>query len=104
MFAILSLLLAVQAALPLPAEEEVRQALADEAAIACGEDEACAARRSEAVQVRAVACSAAGEDLASCRYETRNDAGAWRPADARFRFDIETQLWFVDRDAEGERG
>ena len=95
----LALLLALQAA-PLPAQEDVRQALADQLALRCGDDDACIARQ-PAVEVRSLACSPAGEDMASCRYESRAGAAAWRPATTRFRFDIETQLWFVE---EGELG
>ncbi|HEX8216727.1 MAG TPA: hypothetical protein VF577_04610 [Allosphingosinicella sp.] len=91
---------AAQAPGALPTEEEVRQALADEQGARCGDDDACIARQ-PAVEVRSVACEAAGEDMASCRYETRAGAAAWRAATSRFRFDIETQLWFID---DGERG
>jgi hypothetical protein len=97
----IALLLALQAAAPaLPTADDVRQAVADVAASRCGDDDACIARQ-PAVTVRGVACTRAGEDQASCRYESRTGAAAWRPASTRFRFDIETQLWFVD---DGERG
>jgi hypothetical protein len=98
----IAFLLAFQAApaAPLPTQDDVRQAVADVAASRCGDDDACIARQ-PAVAVRAVACTRAGEDIASCRYETRTGAAAWRAASTRFRFDIETQLWFVD---DGERG
>ena len=99
MIAPFALLLAFQAA-PLPAQEDVRQALADALAMRCGDDDACIARQ-PAVEVRALSCAPAGEDIASCRYESRTGAAAWRPGTTRFRFDIETQLWFVD---DGERG
>jgi hypothetical protein len=89
---------AAQAPAALPTEEEVRQALSDEQGARCGDDDACIARQ-PAIAVRAVACRAAGEDLASCRYESRAGTGAWRAAETRFRFDIETQLWFIDADA-----
>jgi hypothetical protein len=99
MIAHLALALALQAAAPaLPTQDDVRQAVADVAASRCGDDDACIARQ-PAVQVRAVACTRAGEDQASCRYESRAGAAAWRPATTRFRFDIETQMWFVDGDA-----
>jgi hypothetical protein len=96
----IALLLAFQAAPALPTADDVRQAVADVAASRCGDDDACIARQ-PAVQVRAVACTAAGEDMASCRYESRAGAAAWRPATTRFRFDIETQMWFAD---DAERG
>ena len=94
MFTTIAFALLLQTA-PLPAQDDVRQALADQLALACGEDEACAARQ-PAVEVRAVACRATGEDAASCRYEHRAGTGAWRAAETSFRFDIETQLWLVD--------
>jgi hypothetical protein len=101
MIASLALALALQAAAPaLPTQDEVRQAVADVAASRCGDDDACIARQ-PAVTVRAVACSRAGEDLANCRYETRTGAAAWRAANSRFRFDIETQMWFLDDAAAG---
>ncbi len=99
MTASLALLLALQAA-PLPAQEDVRQALTDANAMRCGDDDACIARQPP-VEVRALSCTPAGEEMASCRYETRTGGPAWRPGTTRLRFDIETQLWFVD---DGERG
>ncbi|HEX8526217.1 hypothetical protein [Allosphingosinicella sp.] len=99
MLVTLALAAALQAA-ALPAQEDVRQALADQLASRCGDDDACIARQ-PATQVRALSCQPDGEDLASCRYETRTGSAPWRPAETRFRFDIETQLWFAD---EGERG
>jgi hypothetical protein len=89
---------AAQAPAALPTEEEVRQALSDEQGARCGDDDACIARQ-PVIAVRSVVCTNAGEDLASCRYESRAGTGAWRPATSRFRFDIETQLWFIDADA-----
>jgi hypothetical protein len=99
MLTIIALVAALQAA-PLPAQEDVRQALADQLALSCGDDDACIARQ-PATEVRGVTCTPAGEDMATCRYETRTGTAAWRAAESRFRFDIETQLWFLD---EGERG
>ena len=99
MLAPIALLLTLQAA-QLPSADDVRQALQDSLGARCGDDESCIARQPR-VEVRGMACRAAGEDLASCRYETRTGAAAWRPATQSFRFDIETQLWFVE---EGERG
>lgn len=95
----LAFLAAFQAA-PLPSQEDVRQALQDMLGARCGDDDACIARQ-PAVEVRALACTPAGEDLASCRYESRAGAAAWRAGTAHFRFDIETQLWFAD---DGELG
>jgi hypothetical protein len=101
MIASLALALALQAAAPaLPTQDDVRQGAADALAARCGDDDACIARQ-PAVEVRAVACTAAGEDMASCRYETRTGAAPWRAATSRFRFDIETQLWFLDDAAAG---
>ena len=99
MITVLALVAALQAA-PVPAQEDVRQALADQLASRCGDDDACIARQ-PATEVRGLSCEPAGEDMASCRYETRTGTAAWRPGQSRFRFDIETQLWFVD---DGERG
>ena len=100
----LALLIAMQA--PLPGTDDVRAAVEDQLNTACsglGEQDACAANRTSA-EIRALACRPAGEDAATCRYERRTrsaarGASAWQRAETRFRFDIETQLWFVD---EGE--
>ena len=99
MFTTVALALALQAPL-LPAHEDVRQALADQLASRCGDDDACIARQ-PATEVRGVSCQSAGQDVASCRYETRTGPAPWRAGETRFRLDIETQLWFVD---DGERG
>ena len=96
----LALALAALQAAPLPAADDVRQALADQLASRCGDDDACIARQ-PATEVRAVTCTPAGEDLAACRYETRTGTAPWRAGESRLRIDIETQLWFLD---EGERG
>lgn len=102
MTALTSILIAIaaQGAQLLPAQDDVRQALADQLAARCGEDEACVARQ-PAVEVRALSCAAAGDDMATCRYETRAGTGAWRPGTNRFRFDLDTSMWAVD---EGEAG
>lgn len=81
-----------------PAQEDVRQALADQLASQCGDDDACIARQ-PATAVRALACQAEGDDMAVCRYESRNGNAAWRAGETRFRFDVETQMWFVDAEA-----
>ena len=102
MIALTTILLAIaaQAAAPLPAQDDVRQALADQLAARCGEDEACVARQ-PAVEVRALSCQPAGADMATCRYESRTGAAAWRAGTNRFRFDLDTSMWAVD---EGEAG
>ena len=104
MAAALALLLALQA--PLPAADDVRAAVEDQLNAACsglGEQDACAANRVTA-EIRALSCRPAGEDVAACGYQRRTRSAArgisaWQAATTRFRFDIETQLWFVD-DAE----
>ena len=97
----LALLLALQT-VPLPSADDVRQAVQDGLAARCGDDDACIARQPEA-EVRNVACRAAGEGMAVCRYESRAGATAWRAAETRFRFDVETGFWLAD-DGEGELG
>jgi hypothetical protein len=102
MIALTSILIAIaaQGAAAVPAQDDVRQALADQLAARCGDDDACIARQ-PAVEVRALNCQAAGPDLATCRYETRTGAAAWRAAATRFRFDLDTSMWSVDT---GEAG
>jgi hypothetical protein len=105
MIAALTLLLAFQAA-PLPSAEDVKTAVEDQLNASCaglGEADGCGARRATA-EIRALACRAAGEDLASCRYERRTRSAArgtsaWQAAQTNFRFDVETGLWFVDEEA-----
>jgi hypothetical protein len=105
MFASIALLLALQAA-PLPSADDVKTAVEDQLNASCaglGEADGCGSNRATA-EIRALSCSPAGEDLATCRYERRSrsaarGASAWQAATTRFRFDIETQLWFVDDDA-----
>ncbi len=80
---------------PLPAQEDVRQAIADQLASRCGDDDACIARQ-PAVEIRALSCQPAGEEMATCRFESRTGAAAWRAGETRLRFDVETQMWFVD--------
>ena len=102
MYASIALLLAFQAA-PLPAADDVKTAVEDQLNASCaglGEADGCGANRAVA-EIRALACRPAGEDAASCRYERRTrsaarGASAWQAAETRFRFDVETQLWFVD--------
>jgi hypothetical protein len=94
------LALALQAALALPTQDDVRQAVADVAASRCGDATSPASPASLRSRFAASPAPPAGEDMASCRYETRAGAAAWRAATTRFRFDIETQMWFAD-DAEG---
>ena len=101
MIAALALLLALQAPAPLPSTDDVRQAVEDSLNARCSgtaEADACGANRASP-EVRNVSCRSAGEDLAACRYESRTAGGAWRATETRFRFDIETQLWFVDENA-----
>jgi len=102
MITLTSLLLAIaaQGASTLPAQDDVRQALGDQLAARCGEDEACIARQ-PAVEVRALSCTPAGDDMATCRYESRTGTAAWRAGTNRFRFDLDTSMWAVD---EGEAG
>ncbi len=92
--------IAAQGAAALPSSDDVRQALADQLAARCGEDEACIARQ-PAVQVRALSCTAASDGMATCRYESRTGTAAWRAGTTRFRFDLDTSMWAVD---EGEAG
>ena len=92
--------LTAQGASALPSQEDVRQALSDQLAARCGEDEACIARQ-PAVEVRALSCTPAGDDLATCRYQSRTGTAAWRAGTNRFRFDLDTSMWAVD---EGEAG
>ena len=104
--AALAFLVALQA--PLPNADEVRAAVEDQLNAACsglGEQDACASNRATA-EIRALACRPAGEDAAACRFERRTrsaarGASAWQAAETRLRFDVETQLWFVDAPAEG---
>jgi uncharacterized protein YfiM (DUF2279 family) len=106
MFTTLALLIAFQATAP--AAEDVKTAIEDQLNAACSglaEADGCGANRTS-VEVRALSCSPAGEDVAACRYERRTRSAArgesgWQPAQTNFRFDVETQLWFVD---DGERG
>lgn len=106
MIALSSILIAISAAAAqgaasqLPGQEDVRQALADELAARCGEDEACIARQ-PTVEVRALSCTAAGDAMATCRYELRTGGAPWRPGTNRFRFDLDTSMWAVDQ---GEAG
>ena len=97
MLAALALVAAFQPG-PVPAQEDVRQALADQLASRCGDDDACIASQ-PATAVRTLSCRSEGEDVALCRYESRTGSAAWRAGETRFRFDVETQLWFVDTDA-----
>jgi len=107
MFAPLALLIALQAA-PLPSSEDVKTAVEDQLNASCaglGEADGCGANRVTA-EIRGLSCRAAGEDAATCRYERRTRSaarglGAWQAATTNFRFDVESQLWFVD---DGERG
>jgi len=94
------LALALQGPATVPSQDDVRQALSDQLAARCGEDEACIARQ-PAVEVRALSCSAAGDDMVTCRYQTRTGTAAWRAGTNRFRFDLDTSMWSVD---EGEAG
>jgi hypothetical protein len=102
MIASIALLLAFQAP-ALPSADDVKSAVEDQLNAACaglGEADGCGANRVSA-EIRALACTAAGEDAASCRYERRTrsaarGASAWQGARTNFRFDVETQLWFVD--------
>ena len=102
MLASIALLLALQAA-PLPSADDVKAAVEDQLNASCaglGEADGCGANRVSA-EVRGLSCRAAGEDLAACRYERRTrsaarGAGVWQAAQTNFRFDVETQLWFVD--------
>ncbi|HYJ30273.1 MAG TPA: hypothetical protein VEW25_08035 [Allosphingosinicella sp.] len=106
MFTTIALLLALQA--PAPGADDVRTAIEDQLNAACSglaEADGCGANRTS-VEVRALTCSPAGEDVAACRYERRTRSaargqGPWQPAQTNFRFDVETGLWFVD---DGERG
>ena len=86
------------ASAPVPAQEDVRQALADELASRCGDDDACIARQ-PATSVRALTCLSEEEGVALCRYESRTGTAAWRAGETRFRFDVETELWFIDGEA-----
>ena len=103
MFVTLALTLAFQAGAALPSAEDVKTAVEDQLNAACSglaEADGCGANRMTA-EVRALACRAAGESVASCRYERRTRSaargqGPWQPAQTNFRFDVETQLWFVD--------
>ena len=101
MFAVFALAAAAAlsaAAAPVPAQEDVRQALADELASRCGDDDACIARQ-PATSVRALTCLSEEEGVALCRYESRTGTAAWRAGETRFRFDVETELWFIDGEA-----
>jgi len=102
--------LALQA--PVPSADDVRIAVEDELNALCSgeaEADACRANRATA-EVRGLACTPAGEDVATCRYERRSTTAAgrttaWQAEQKNFRFDVETQLWFVDADAgSGELG
>jgi hypothetical protein len=105
---IIALLLALQAPAAVPNADAVKAAVEDQLNAACSgeaEQDACGASRAS-VEIRALACTAAGEDEASCRYERRvttraRGASAWEPATTRFSRDVETQMWFVDA---GEAG
>ena len=102
-----ALLLAFQAP-ALPSADDVKTAVEDQLNASCaglGEADGCGANRVSA-EIRALACTAAGEDAASCRYERRTRSaargqGAWQAMQTNFRFDVETGLWFAD---DGERG
>ena len=98
MFAAFALAAAAAASAPVPAQEDVRQALADELASRCGDDDACIARQ-PATSVRALSCRSEEEGVALCRYESRTGTAAWRAGETRFRFDVETELWFIDGEA-----
>ena len=101
MFAVFALAAAAAlsaASAPVPAQEDVRQALADELASRCGDDDACIARQ-PATSVRALTCLSAEEGVALCRYESRTGTATWRAGETRFRFDVETELWFIDGEA-----
>ena len=98
MFAAFALAAAAAASAPVPAQEDVRQALADELASRCGDDDACIARQ-PATSVRALTCRSEEEGVALCRYETRTGTAAWRAGETRVRFDVETELWFIDGEA-----
>jgi hypothetical protein len=98
MFAAFVLAAAAAASAPVPAQEDVRQALADELASRCGDDDACIARQ-PATSVRALSCRSEEEGVALCRYESRTGTAAWRAGETRFRFDVETELWFIDAEA-----
>ena len=102
----LAFLLAFQAP-ALPTADDVKTAVEDQLNASCaglGEADGCGANRVSA-EIRALACTPVGEDSASCRYERRTRSaargqGAWQAATTNFRFDVESQLWFVD-DAAG---
>ena len=102
MIAPLALLFALQA-VTLPSSDDVKSAVEDQLNAACaglGEADGCGANRVTA-EIRGLSCRSAGEDSATCRYErrTRSTArgqGAWQAVTTSFRFDVETQLWFVD--------
>jgi hypothetical protein len=106
MIAPLALLLALQAPTALPRTDDVRAAVEDQLNALCSgeaEADACRANRATA-EIRGLACRAAGEDAATCRYERRSTTVAgrttqWAAAETNLRFDVETGLWFVD-DAE----
>lgn len=102
----IALLLAFQTA-PLPTADDVKTAVEDQLNASCaglGEADGCGANRVSA-EIRALACRAADEDVAACRYERRTRSAArgqsaWQAAQTNFRFDVETQLWFVDEAGE----
>jgi hypothetical protein len=104
---LIALLLAFQAP-ALPSADDVKAAVEDQLNASCaglGEADGCGANRMSA-EIRGLACRPAGEDVASCRYERRTRSaargqGAWQRAQTNFRFDVESQLWFVD---DGEAG
>ena len=98
LLAAFALAASVAGSAPLPAQEDVRQALADELASRCGDDDACIARQ-PATSVRALTCRSEEEGVALCRYESRTGTAAWRAGETRFRFDVETELWFLDEEA-----
>ena len=108
MLVTLALTLALQASSALPSADDVKTAVEDQLNAACSglaEADGCGANRTTA-EVRGLACRAAGESVAACRYERRTRSaargqGPWQPAQTNFRFDVETGLWFVD---DGERG
>jgi len=106
MIATLALALALQAPSALPSVDDVKTAVEDQLNAACSglaEADGCGANRTTA-EIRALSCRAAGEDVASCRYERRTRSaargqGAWQAAQTNFRYDVETSLWFADETA-----
>jgi hypothetical protein len=105
MIAPLALLIALQAA-ALPTSDDVKAAVEDQLNASCaglGEADGCGANRVTA-EIRGLSCRSAGEDAATCRYERRirsaaRGQSAWQAATTSLRFDVESQLWFVDEPA-----